>query len=131
MRRMTALLAGFGGALMLSACGGSGGGNPITVISGSIEGFVVRATGNRDTASVLVGNTVSLSGTAIDGAGDPLALIGDTTWVSRDTTVATVDVHGLVTTRAVGNTWVVGSFTPKSSQTAYTDSVLVQSLGPS
>ncbi|HEX8725709.1 MAG TPA: Ig-like domain-containing protein [Gemmatimonadaceae bacterium] len=127
---MTALLAGLGSALVISACGGSAPGNGITIISGSIAYFVVRNTSNQDTASVLAGNTVQLQGTTYDGGFNALALVGDTAWVSRDTTVAKVDAHGLVTTIVPGSTWVLGSFTPKGSQTAYSDSVLINALGP-
>ncbi len=129
MRRMTALLLALGSAVWISACGGASAGNGITIISGSIAYFVVRTTANHDTASVLAGNPVQLQGAAFDAGLNPLALVGDTTWTSRDTTVATVDTHGLVTTIAPGSTWVIGSFTPKSSQLSYSDSVLIEALG--
>ena len=130
MRRMTALLAALGSALLISACGGSTPGNGITIISGSIAYFVVRSTANQDTVSVLAGNPVQLQGVAYDGGLNAIALVGDTLWESRDTTVAKVDGHGLVTTIVPGSTWVIGSFVPKSSQLSYSDSVLIQSLGP-
>ena len=125
MRRMTALLAGLGSALVISACGGSAPGNGITIISGSIAYFVVRTAANSDTASPPPGKSVQLQGTTYDGGFNALALIGDTVWTSRDTTVAKVDAHGLVTAIAAGSTWVLGSFTPKNSQTAYSDSVMI------
>ena len=130
MRRMTALLVFLGSAVLISACGGSSAGNGITIISDSIAYFVVRGPLNQDTVSVLAGNPAQLQGAAFDAGLNPLALVGDTLWTSRDTTVATVDTHGLVTTIVPGSTWVVGSFTPKSSQLSYADSVLIKSLGP-
>ncbi len=130
MRRMTALLAALGGALLISACRGTAAGSGITIISGSIAYFLVRTPTNQDTANVLAGNTVQLQGVAYDGGFNPIALVGDTVWTSRDTTIATVNVHGLVTTVVPGSTWVIGSFTPQSSQSAYADSVRVNSLGP-
>jgi hypothetical protein len=130
MRRMTALLAGLGSALMIAACAGSTPGNGLTIVSGSIAYFIVRSTTNLDTVSILAGNPVQLQGVTYDASYTELALVGDTAWVARDTTVAKVDAHGLVTTVAPGSTWVLGSFTPKNSQTAYTDSVLINALGP-
>ncbi len=130
MRRMTALLAFLGSAVLISACGGSSAGNGITIISGSITYFVVRSAANLDTVSVPAGHAVQLQGAAFDAGYNPLALVGDTLWISRDTAVATVDIHGLVTTIVPGTTWVIGSFTPKTSQLSFSDSVLIQSLGP-
>lgn len=130
MRRMIALLAGLGSAVLMAACGGGGNGNSITIISGAIAFFVVRSAANQDTVSVLAGNPVQLQGVAFDGGMNPIALVGDTVWTSRDESVATVDAHGLVTTVVPGSTWVVGSFTPKTSQQSFSDSVLIQSLGP-
>jgi uncharacterized protein YjdB/PKD repeat protein len=53
------------------------------------------------TASVSVGATVQLSATPKDAAGNPLT--GRTvTWTTNNATVATVDVNGLVTGKAVG-----------------------------
>lgn len=130
MRRLTTLSILMASALTLAACGsGGGGGNPITVVSGGITYFVVRAPGNRDTVQVVPGGQSQLSGAAYDANLNPLALIGDTTWTSRNPSVATVDIHGLVTTSDTGSVWVLGSFTPKNSQTAYSDSVLIQVLG--
>jgi opacity protein-like surface antigen len=130
MKRLTALLVMLVSALTVAACGSGSGGpnNPITVVSGGIAYFVVRASGNRDTVQVVPGGQANLSGTAYDAALDPLALVGDTTWTSRDTTIARVDTHGLVTTIATGNVWIVGSFLPANAPAPFSDSVLVQVL---
>ena len=130
MRRITALLVALGSAMCISACGATAPGNGITIISGSIAYFIVRSAANQDTASIPAGHQVQLQGAAVDASLNPLALVGDTLWESRDTTVAKVDAHGLVTTVAPGSTWVLGSFTPKNSQVAYSDSVLIDALGP-
>ncbi len=132
MRRVTTLIIGLAGAATVAACGnggGGGGGSPIDITSGNIAYFVVRARANADTVQVLPGGQAQLTGAAYDGNLNPIALVGDTAWISRDTTVATVDVHGLITAVAVGNTWVIGAFTPKTSSTAYPDSVYVQVFG--
>lgn len=133
MRRMIALLMALGSVAGIAACTGGGGlgGGGVTVVTGGIAYFVVRApTTGEDTVSVPSGQTVQLRGQALDGTLTPLALIGDTVWTSRSTTVATVDSHGLVRTFAAGSTWVVGSFTPANSQVAYSDSALVISAAP-
>jgi Bacterial Ig-like domain (group 2) len=130
MRRTLAWMTMVGSAAVLAACGtGGAGGNPINVVSGQIAYFVVRASGNRDTAQVVPGGQVQLAGVAYDGALDVLHLVGDTTWTSRDTTIAKVDVHGLVTTVATGNVWIVGSFLPANAAAPFADSVYIQSLG--
>ncbi|HVA57102.1 MAG: hypothetical protein WBQ26_09540 [Gemmatimonadaceae bacterium] len=129
MRRMTAILTLILATVSIAACGGGNGSTPPTIIGGGITYFVVTASNNRDTVSILPGNPVLLSGVAYDAAFDPLALVGDTTWVSRDTTIASVNTHGVVTSIAVGSTWVVGSFVPKNSSTSYADSVFVIVVG--
>lgn len=132
MRRMKALMIMVAGAGTVAACGGGSGGGgdtPVTIVTGNIAYFVVRGPANHDTVQAVSGNQVQLAGTALDGNLSPIALIGDTTWQSRDTTVAQVNAHGVVSTINVGSTWVIGSFTPKSSQTAFSDSVLIQVLG--
>jgi hypothetical protein len=131
MRRMTALLVGLGGALAVAACGGSSdGGGGITVINGNIAYFVVRGPNNQDTLSVLQNNTAQLTGKALDASLNELSLVGDTVWVSRDPSVASVDAHGLATAKAVGTVWIIGTFTPKSSQVGFSDSVQFNSVGP-
>ncbi len=131
MRRLIALLMALGSVAGIAACGGTGGGGGgITVVTGGIAYFVVRATTKDDTVSVLAGNTAQLEGAAFDASLNPLALVGDTVWTSRDETVATVDAHGLVTTVAPGSTWVVGAFTPKNASKAYSDSAYIIAEGP-
>lgn len=129
MRRIMAILMLVLATVSIAACGSGGGSTPPTIISGGIAYFVVTASGNRDTVSILPGNTVPLSGVAYDASADPLALVGDTAWVSRSPSIASVDIHGVVTTVAVGSTWVVGTFTPKNSLTSYADSVFINVLG--
>lgn len=131
MRRVSGCVAALAVAIGLAACGGTGGsGGGVTVVNGSIAYFVVRSSAGRDTVSVLAGSSIQLSGKAYDSALEELALVGDTTWVSRDTSIAKVDLHGVVSTSAVGNVWVLGTFTPKNSSFSYTDSALVQAIGP-
>lgn len=131
MGRKTALLAAMGSALLVGACGGSGGsGGGITVINGNIAYFQVRGPNNQDTVNVLQANTAQLSGVALDASLNQLALVGDTVWTSRDPSIASVDAHGLATAKAVGSIWIVGTFTPKSSQVSFSDSVHFNSVGP-
>ncbi len=131
MRRLTTLAFLLASVAAVTACGNGGGAGtmPINIVTGNIAYFVVRGPSNRDTVQVVPGGQVQLAGAALDGNLNPIALIGDTTWTSRDTTVARVDVHGLVTTMVAGSTWVVGSFLPKSTTTSFADSVLIQVFG--
>ncbi len=131
-RRIGALTLVLGGALAAAACnaGSTGPGGTGTITGGGVAYFVIQASG-RDTVTGPPGSQSQVAGTAYDAALNPVPLLGDTTWVSRDTTVATVDVHGLVKLLATGNTWVVGGFTPQGSQVTYTDSIPVIVLGPS
>lgn len=129
--RIAALTLLLGGAVAAAACNAGstspGGG---TFNGGGVAYFVVLASG-RDTVSGPPGAQAKVSGVAYDAALNPVPLLGDTAWVSRDTTIATVDTHGEVKLIATGNTWVVGTFTPQSSQVSYSDSILVTVLGPS
>ncbi|MDE3129394.1 MAG: Ig-like domain-containing protein [Gemmatimonadota bacterium] len=131
MRRLTTLTILLASAAGVAACGSGGGGadTPVTIVTGNIAYFIVSGPSSKDTLQVLPGGQVQLSGAALDGDLNPVALVGDTTWTSRDTTIARVDAHGLVTASAVGSVWVIGSFTPKASSTSFRDSALVQVLG--
>jgi hypothetical protein len=130
MRRMKAILALALSAVSLVACSSGGGGSPpTTIVTGTIAFFIVRASNNRDSVSILPGNTVQLGGVTYDESLNPLALVGDTAWVSRNPSIASVDSHGVVTTIVIGSTWVVGSFKPANSQTSYADSVFITSVG--
>lgn len=131
MRRMMGLLAALASVVTIAACGSSGaGGGGVVILPGGITYFFVRAASNLDTVTVVAGQVTHLHGTAYDGSLNVLPLNGDTVWTSRDPSVAAVDAHGTVSTIAIGQTWILGMFTPKSSSTSFTDSALVVVLGP-
>ncbi len=129
MRRIAATLTLALATGAIAGCGGGSTSAPPTIVSGGIAYFIVTAGAGRDTVAILPGNTVQLSGIAYDGSLDPLALVGDTVWVSRNPAFATVNAHGLVTTVAAGSTWVVGTFTPANTQTGFADSVWINVVG--
>lgn len=51
---------------------------------------------------------------------DSIVLEAEWQWLSRDTSIATVDSNGLITARAVGQTWIIGT-----ANTIFSDSVRV------
>ena len=132
MRRTMGLLAALASVVTIAACGGNGGGGGgVVILPGGVTYFFVRTANNLDTVSVVAGQMTHLSATAYDGNLNVLPLNGDTVWTSRDTSVAKVDAHGSVLTMAIGQTWILGTFTLKSPAASYTDSALVVVIGPS
>ena len=88
----SSLLLSFG----LVACGGGGGGGKTSATSAKLEKINVTAADNK--TSLILGDTVQLT-----------ASVGEVTWVSSKTDVASVDTNGLVTSLAVGSTTITAS----------------------
>lgn len=127
MRRKLVALGALAAAAA-AACGGSSGGPGLTVVSGGLTYFLVTGQGGQDTVSALPGVKVQLTGSAYDGSLRPLVVKGDTSWTSRDTTLATVNSTGLVTMITPGSTWVIGTITVNSATVG--DSARVRILSP-
>ncbi|MHB1862590.1 MAG: Ig-like domain-containing protein [Gemmatimonadaceae bacterium] len=125
MRRTLVILGLLAAA---AACGGSSGGPGLTVVSGGLAYFLVTGQGGLHTISALPGAKVQLTGSAYDGNLRSLVVKGDTTWTSRDTTLAKVNSTGLVTMIATGSTYVIGTITVNSVTVG--DSALVRVLSP-
>ena len=107
--------AGAGSATITATSEGQSGTSSVTVTFVPVASVTV----NPPSASVQVGQTVQLTATPRDVNGN--ALPGRTvTWASTNTTVATVNGQGLVTTRVVGSATITATSEGQSGSAAIT-----------
>ena len=85
----------------------------LTKISTSTAPSVARVDVNPDSVSVVTGNTVQLTASALDVSGSNV-LNQTMTWTSRDPVKATVSLTGLVTGLAAGTVYVVAGTAGKA-----------------
>src|SRR5207247_2818437 len=107
--------AGAGSATITATSEGQSGTSSVTVTFVPVASVTVTP----PSASVQVGQTVQLTATPRDANGN--ALPGRTvTWASTNTTVATVNRQGLVTTKVVGSATITESTAGQSGTAAIT-----------
>src|SRR5438093_10185097 len=107
--------AGAGSATITATSEGQSGTSGVTVTFVPVASVTV----NPASASVQVGQTVQLTATPRDANGN--ALPGRTvTWASTNTTVATVNGQGLVTTKVVGSATITATSEGQSGSAAIT-----------
>src|SRR5207247_3052981 len=107
--------AGAGSATITATSEGQSGTSGVTVTFVPVASVTV----NPASASVQVGQTVQLTATPRDANGNQLP--GRTvTWASTNTTVATVNGQGLVTTKAVGSATITATSEGQSGSAAIT-----------
>src|SRR5438477_12875 len=107
--------AGAGSATITATSEGQSGTSGVTVTFVPVASVTV----NPASASVQVGQTVQLSATPRDANGN--ALPGRTvTWASTNTTVATVNGQGLVTTKVVGSATITATSEGQTGTAAIT-----------
>src|SRR6266699_5897680 len=106
---------GAGSATITAASGGKTGTSAIPVQSVSVASVTVSPA----SASRFVGQTVQLTATPKDSAGNPLT--GQTiAWSSDNSTVASVSASGLVTAKAAGSATITAASGGKSGTSAIT-----------
>ena len=107
--------AGAGSATITATSEGQSGTSSVTVTFVPVASVTV----NPPSASVQVGQTVQLTATPRDANGN--ALPGRTvTWASTNTTVATVNGQGLVTTKVVGSATITATSEGQTGTAAIT-----------
>src|SRR6266480_2196114 len=110
---------GAGSATITAASGGKTGTSAITVQSVSVASVTVSPA----SASRFVGQTVQLTATPKDSAGNPLT--GQTiAWSSDNSTVASVSTSGLVTASAAGSATITAASGGKSGTSAITVAIV-------
>jgi alpha-tubulin suppressor-like RCC1 family protein len=95
------------------ACGGGGDGGS-TGPAATVDHVVMSAT----TATIQVGQTVSLTAQGVDASGAPVA--AGTTWSSASNAIATVNATGTVTGVAPGTVDIIATIKGKTGHTAVT-----------
>jgi alpha-tubulin suppressor-like RCC1 family protein len=96
------------------ACGGSGDGAPTAAMSASVDHVAMGA----PTATVQVGDRLTLTATGIAANGSPVA--GGVVWSTASSSIATVEQNGVVTGVAVGLVNITASIGGKTGNTAVT-----------
>src|SRR5437016_6081518 len=110
---------GAGSATITAASGGQSGTAAITVRSVSVASVTVSPA----SASRFVGQTVQLTATPKDSAGNPLT--GQTiAWSSDNSTVASVSASGLVTAKAAGSATITAATGGQSGTSAITVAIV-------
>ena len=110
-----------GSATIAATSGGKSGAATISVQASPVP--VAAVTVSPGSATVSVGQTVQLTATLKDAAGNPLAG-RSVTWSSGNTTVATVSGSGLVTARAAGSTTITATSEGQSGTASLTVTVV-------
>jgi uncharacterized protein YjdB len=110
---------GAGSATITATSGGKSGTSAITVANVTIASVTVGPA----SGSLYVGQTLQLTATPKDSAGNPLT--GQTvTWSSDNTAVATVSTSGLVTARTAGAATITAATGGKSGTSAITVAIV-------
>ena len=112
MRHIRILISAVGVASI--ACGGGGDGGSTTAPSATVDHVVMSAT----TATIQVGQTVSLSAQGVAADGSPVA--AGTTWSSASNAIATVNATGTVTGVAPGTVDIAATIQGKTGHAAVT-----------
>ncbi|HXY29790.1 MAG TPA: Ig-like domain-containing protein [Gemmatimonadaceae bacterium] len=106
-----------GSATITATSGGQSGTAAVTVVSPPPT--VASVSVSPNTATMLPGNTVTLSATAKDGSGNTISS-STFTWSSSNVSVATVSSSGLVTAVSAGTATITASTSGKSGTAAIT-----------
>ena len=96
------------------ACGGGGGESTTTGPSGTVDHVVM----STPSATIQVGQTVSLTAKGVAADGSPVA--AGTTWSSASNAIATVNTTGTVTGVAPGTVDIIATIKGKTGHTAVT-----------